>query len=135
MDFSKKDKILVLVNKFIHKCIDKANIILMVIDANIGITSDDIKISNLLRKTNKPVILLGNKSEKKNIQFKVSEFWSLGLGPPIVFSALHGIGIDNLYERIKEFENKKTILNQKSPLNNNNPSIKIAFVGKPNTGK
>ena len=59
------------------------------------------------------MILLGNKSEKKNIQFKVSEGWSLGLGPPIVFSALHGIGIDDLYERIKEFENKKTILNLK----------------------
>ena len=137
LDFSKKDKIILLINKFIHKCIDNSNIILMVIDANVGITSDDVKISNLLRKTNKPVILLGNKSEKKNIQFKVSEGWSLGLGPPIVFSALHGIGIDDLYERIKEFENKKTILNlKKLPTNiHNNPSIKIAFVGKPNTGK
>ena len=137
LEFSKKDKIIGLVNKLIHRCIDKANIILMVIDANVGITSEDVKISNLLKKTSKPVILLGNKSEKKNIQFKVSEGWSLGLGPPIVFSALHGIGIDDLYERIKELENKKTILKQKPQLinTNNRESIKIAFVGKPNTGK
>ena len=114
LDFSKKDKIIILVNKLMHKCIDEADIIFMVIDANVGITAEDEKISNLLRKNNKPVILLGNKSEKKNIQFKVSEGWALGLGKPIVFSALHGIGIDDLYERIKEYENKKTTLNQKS---------------------
>ena len=47
LDFSKKNKTLELVNKFIHKCIDRANIILMVIDANVGVTSDDVKISNL----------------------------------------------------------------------------------------
>ena len=60
LDFSKKDKIIILVNKLIRKCIDDANIILMVIDANVGITSEDVKISELLRKTNKPVFLLSN---------------------------------------------------------------------------
>ena len=109
-EFNFKDELIKSINNMIYDQIKKANLIIMMFDANIGITSEDTRISKFLKKYNKIVILLGNKSEKLNSKYNVSEGWSLGFGEPIPFSAVHGIGVDELYERIKK-EVKRPILN------------------------
>jgi len=136
-EFDQKDKVISFINKSIYLNIEKADIIIMVFDSVVGITSEDKKISKILKKYNKEIILLGNKSENNNIQYRVSEGWSLGLGEPIAFSALHGVGIDELYNRIKEFITPEKEQDFPKSINekNKNPHIKITFVGKPNTGK
>jgi GTP-binding protein len=137
-EFNFKDELIKSINNMIYDQIKKANLIIMMFDANIGISSEDIRISKFLKKYNKLVILLGNKSEKLNSKYNVSEGWSLGFGEPIPFSAVHGIGVDELYERIKK-EVKRPILNSDEKIEGNNSSkkssIKITFIGKPNTGK
>ena len=137
-EFDFKDELIKSINNMIYDQIKKANLIIMMFDANIGITSEDTRISKFLKKYNKIVILLGNKSEKLNSKYNVSEGWSLGFGEPIPFSAVHGIGVDELYERIKK-EVKRPILNLDKKIEENNSnkksSIKITFIGKPNTGK
>ena len=136
-EFDQKDKVISFINKSIYLNIEKADIIIMVFDSVVGITSEDKKISKILKKYNKEIILLGNKSENNNIQYRVSEGWSLGLGEPIAFSALHGVGIDELYNRIKEFITPEKEQDFPKSINakNKSPHIKITFVGKPNTGK
>ena len=131
-EFNQKNQLISFINKSIYKNLEKANIILMVFDSVVGVTSEDKKISKILKKFNKPTILLGNKSENASVKYQVSEGWSLGLGTPIAFSALHGVGIDELYSRINEFT---TPQKEQDLLSNKNQNIKIAFVGKPNTGK
>ena len=63
-EFDFKDELIKSINNMIYDQIKKANLIIMMFDAKIGITSEDIQISNFLKKNNKKVILLGNKSEK-----------------------------------------------------------------------
>ncbi len=137
-EFDLKDDLIKNINNMIYDQIEKASLIIMMFDANIGLTSEDIRISKFLKKYNKIVILLGNKSEKLNSKYYVSEGWSLGLGEPIPFSALHGDGIDELYERIKK-EVKRPLFDKDEDVQDNTSSkqssIKITFIGKPNTGK
>ena len=137
-EFDLKDDLIKSINNIIYNRIEKASLIIMMFDANIGLTSEDIRISKFLKKYNKVVILLGNKSEKLNSKYYVSEGWSLGFGEPIPFSALHGDGIDELYERIKK-EVNRPLFDKDEEIEDNNPSkqssIKITFIGKPNTGK
>ena len=135
-EFNFKDELISSINNMIDKQIEKSNLIIMMFDARIGITSDDVLISNFLKKKKKNVILLGNKSEKINSKYNVSEGWSLGFGDPIPFSAVHGNGIDDLYERIKTETNRNFRVYQNEENNYiEKSSIKIAFIGKPNTGK
>ncbi len=137
-DFSSKDDLGLRINKTINQCIENSDLIIMMFDALNGITSEDQKFSKLIKKINKPTILLGNKSEKKKLDFLVTEGWSLGFGQPIPFSSLHGKGIEELYERIKEYFIKLKMDYggiAKEKLKNINSPIKLAFVGKPNSGK
>ena len=82
--------------------INEAQVILFVIDARAGVMPMDKYFANLVRKQSKPVILLANKAEGKAGEAGFYESWGLGLGDPIEFSAAHGIGLDDLYENLKE---------------------------------
>ena len=135
-EFNFKDELINSINDMIYEQIEISNLIIMMFDASVGITSDDILISKFLKKKKKIVILLGNKSEKINSKYNVSEGWSLGFGDPIPFSAVHGNGIDELYERIKIETNRNfTVVENKENNFTQKSSIKIALIGKPNTGK
>ena len=135
-EFNFKDELINSINDMIYEQIEKSNLIIMMFDASVGITSDDMHISKFLKKEKKIVILLGNKSEKLNSKYNVSEGWSLGFGDPIPFSAVHGNGIDELYERIKIETNRSFIVDKNEEnYSIQKSSIKIALIGKPNTGK
>lgn len=109
--------------------IDTADVIIFVVDGEEGITSTDREIANILRKSNKEVILACNKLDSKETRENLFEFYELGIGNPIPISAEQGMGIgDLLDEVIKHFpENKDT--------EEDEDLIRIAIVGKPNVGK
>lgn len=109
--------------------IDTADVIIFVVDGVEGITSTDREIANILRKSNKEVILACNKLDSKKTKENLFEFYELGIGNPIAISAEQGMGIgDLLDEVIKHFpENKDT--------EEDEDLIRIAIVGKPNVGK
>lgn len=114
------------IKKQAEVAIETAQVILFFVDAREGLTSSDYDVSDMLRRSKKPVILVVNKVDEYSEE-KVFEFYSLGLGEPFPISAEHGKGIgDVLDEAVSWFEKYE---------NEEDDSIKIAVVGKPNAGK
>ena len=106
--------------------IETADVILFFTDGKEGLHPSDYDVADILRRSNKPVILVVNKIDDYAPD-KIFEFYSLGLGEPFAVSAEHSQGIgDVLDEAIQYFpdETEEKV-----------PSLKIAVVGKPNAGK
>ena len=114
------------IKKQAEVAIDTAQVILFFVDGKEGLTTSDYDVSDMLRRSKKPVILVVNKIDEYSEE-KVFEFYSLGLGEPYPVSAEHGTGIgDVLDEAVSWFEKSEIA---------EHDSIKIAVVGKPNAGK
>lgn len=110
--------------------IDMADVILFITDIKQGVTSDDIEIANMLRRTNKKVILVVNKSDNVGMTpIESYEFYNLNLGEPFVISARAKLGIGEVLDAVYD-EIKSDNLDIEE-----DESIKVAIIGKPNTGK
>ena len=117
-----------------EKAIDDAKVVLFVIDGISGITPEDISFADKVRKTNKPVILLVNKSEAgdKRTNANKNDLYKLGFGDPVYISAMHGTGMYDLYEKLYEILPRDVeVIN----IEEKDDNIKIAIVGRPNVGK
>jgi GTPase len=118
--------------------IAQADAILFLIDSRAGGTAADRAFADLVRKSGKPAILVANKSEGRAGEAGASEAYALGLGDPIAISAEHGEGLAGLYEALRavlppaaaEYEDHEA----RSAQPDQRP-IRIAIVGRPNTGK
>ncbi len=106
--------------------IDTADVILFFTDAREGLTSSDYDVSDVLRKCGKPVVLVVNKVDDYSPD-KLFEFYSLGLGEPYAVSSEHSRGIGDVLDKASEFFERKDA--------EEDSSLKIAVVGKPNAGK
>ena len=114
------------IKKQAEVAIETAQVILFFVDGREGLTSSDYDVAEMLRRSKKPVILVVNKIDEYSEE-KIFEFYSLGLGEPYAVSAEHSTVIgDVLDEAVSWFE--------KGDLEEDD-SIKIAVVGKPNAGK
>ncbi|MDD5454756.1 MAG: 50S ribosome-binding GTPase, partial [Candidatus Ratteibacteria bacterium] len=82
--------------------IQEAELILFLVDGEEGLHHWDQEISQLLRKTGKPIILVVNKFEGKKRDFTSSEFYKLNFPDTILISALHGLNIHELLDKIIE---------------------------------
>ena len=109
--------------------IDEADVIVFVTDAKLGVTADDRVVAKMLYKVNKPVILAVNKIDEGSLIADAQEFYSLGLGEPIVVSGSHGIGIGDLLNKIVES------LPQSEEEQLDEDTITFCMVGRPNVGK
>ncbi len=129
-----------------QRAIDDADVVLFLFDARAGMQAYDEHFADLVRKSKKPVLLLANKCEGKAQEQSIYEAYKLGLGAPLIFSAEHSIGFDELYLELKELEEKlKTKENKTENDDNDNEEesidelkkrpIQIAIVGRPNVGK
>ncbi len=88
-----------------ERAVDAADVVLFMVDARAGITPEDEHFARWLRRKGKPVIVLANKAERREDRDAALEAWSLGLGEPVPFSAAHGLGLDELHDRLEaEFE-------------------------------
>ena len=108
---------------------EEADKIIFLVDGIDGVTPVDEDIANILRQSSKPVFLAVNKVDSHNQITMISDFYSLAVGEPIAISALHGSGgVGDLLEEItKDFESDDT--------KEEDGSIKLAIVGRPNAGK
>ena len=102
--------------------------ILFVLDARAGLTSDDEIIAGILRRTGKPVVVAVNKVDSENQEMDVYEFYSLGLGDPIGISAVNRLSFGELLDRITEGFPEQTEEESED-------IIRTAIVGRPNVGK
>lgn len=114
------------IKKQAEVAIDTAQVILFFVDGKEGLTTSDYDVSDMLRRSKKPVILVVNKIDDYS-EDKVFEFYSLGLGEPYPVSAEHGTGIGDVLDEAVSWFEKGDIAEDES--------LKIAVVGKPNAGK
>ncbi len=124
-----------------------ADIALFVVDARAGITPIDKHFADILRREDKPVILLANKAEGQTGKTGMFESYSLGLGDPIAFSAEHGEGIGVLFDIMEEkvqalgldikHARKKGEFEEEPEETEpeNLKPLQMAIVGRPNAGK
>ncbi len=110
--------------------IDAATVIILVTDLRTGVTAADEDVARMLLRSGKPVVLAVNKADSTGAtDVGVYEFYSLGLGDPIPTSAVHGHGTgDLLDECLKYFPPEEDEQEE-------DDSIKVALIGKPNVGK
>ena len=114
--------------------ISDADVCLFLFDARVGIQPYDEMFADLVRQMHKPVILLANKCEGKLQENGIYDAYKLGLGDPMVFSAEHGIGFDELYLMLCDYDKDKSEKENDKDGDGQKP-IQIAFVGRPNVGK
>ena len=107
--------------------IETADVIILFTDAKSGLNASDEDVAMKLRKSGKPVVLAVNKLDNYNPE-KLYEFYNLGLGEPFGISAEHGSGIGDLLDEVMH-------LIDGSGEKEDDDSIKLAVVGKPNAGK
>ncbi|MBK6710478.1 MAG: ribosome biogenesis GTPase Der [Chloroflexi bacterium] len=110
--------------------IQDADVIVQVVDGQSGITAADREVADILRQSNKPIIIAANKLESSKLWDNAYEFYELALGEVIAVSALHGAGSGDLLDAIVA-----ALPNPNEEEPEDDESIKIAILGKPNAGK
>jgi GTPase len=115
----------------------QADAILFLVDARAGALPADGAFANLVRKSGKPAILVANKSEGRAGQAGALEAYALGLGTPVAISAEHGEGLSDLYDALRAALPEFTAEPAAEPVAvaEEPQPIRIAIVGRPNTGK
>lgn len=107
-----------------------ADVIVFVTDLKQGVTAADSDIALILKKSKKPIILVCNKADNYGkIPDELYEFYNLGLGEPHRVSAVNAIGIGDVLDAIYEE------LPPADENDNDDETIKVAIIGKPNVGK
>ncbi len=109
---------------------DIADVIVFITDVNAGVTQSDIEVAHMLRKTKKPVILVCNKCDRVGAPpDDIYEFYNLGIGEPVPISAGKKLGIGDLLDEIYyKFDSVESEIEDEE-------TIKVAIIGKPNAGK
>ena len=108
---------------------EEADAIVFLVDVMAGITPGDREIAQSLRQREKPLLLVVNKVDNPRRELEAVEFHQLGLGDPVLISAYHNLGIDDLFG---ELESKLPF----APEEDENSDIpRLAIVGRPNVGK
>lgn len=123
-----EDVILAQMRRQAELAIETSHVIVFVVDGREGLTSADMEVAEMLRRSKKPIVLAVNKVDHVKYEDTAYDFYSLGIGDPITVSAGQGLGIGDLLDEvckyfpaIEEEEGKE--------------AVSIAVVGKPNVGK
>ncbi|MDI7774645.1 ribosome biogenesis GTPase Der [Asticcacaulis sp. EMRT-3] len=118
--------------------IDECDVAFFVVDAREGVTPLDRIFADILRKRDKPVILIANKAEGYQAAATAEEARVLGFGEPIHLSAEHGEGISELYEATEKYRQMfegDFMESEDEDEDDETKPIRIAIIGRPNAGK
>lgn len=110
--------------------IQEADLILFITDARSGLTNADREVANLLRRSEKPVLMVANKVESQAAEHQAYEFYELGLGEIFTISAIHGAGIGDLLDQVVE-----SLPTDQEDRPSEDDAVHIAILGRPNVGK
>ena len=118
------------INRQVNIAIKEADIVLLVVDVNEGMTQFDMEVAHLLRQAKKTTLLAVNKVDAFDQQYGAPEFYKLGLGEPYILSAENGLGTGELLdELVSRFRSTNDDENVEEEL------PRFAIVGRPNAGK
>jgi GTPase len=112
--------------------IEEADVIVFMVDARTGITAADEEVADLLRRTQKPVILAANKADNAARRQDAVEFYSLGLGELVTISSIQGTGTGDLLDVIVEALPPE---NEEAEDVEDEDVVRVAIIGRPNVGK
>lgn len=134
LEYGKKENIEADIETQVHLAVEEADLILFMVDAKAGLTISDYGAASMLRKSQKKIIFIANKTDSGEAEINLPEMGKLGFGEPLEISAYHREGIDNLLD---ETETKlKAMGFIKQPHEETmSESTSICFLGKPNVGK
>jgi GTP-binding protein len=107
-----------------------ADVIVLVVDASVGATETDLAAARVLRRSDRPVILVANKVDDERAEASAAELWSLGLGEPYPVSALHGRGSGDLLDLVLDAMPEAPRETEEA-----GGPRRVALVGRPNVGK
>ena len=132
------------------KAIDEADVVLFLVDARAGATVADEAIANHIRRVNKTVFLVANKTDGLDADTAIADFYSLGIGEVYPIAAAHGRGVTALLQqalvpllteqqvqRLAAFEAGEDLdaIDEEAEQEQRDKHIKLAIVGRPNVGK
>lgn len=107
---------------------ETADVIIFLVDGKNGLTDTDHEVAGMLRKSKKPIVLAVNKIDSMKDEANAYEFFNLGLGNPIAISSAQGLGLGELLDEVVgHFGNYD--------FEEDDDTIRVAFVGRPNVGK
>lgn len=110
--------------------IDSADVIILVTDVRSGVVSTDREVASMLQKSGKSIVLCVNKCDTVGEPpAEYYEFYNLGLGDPIAVSSVHGMGTGDLLDAVCEY------LPPAEENEEEDDTVKVAVIGKPNVGK
>ena len=110
--------------------LSEADVLLFVVDVDAGLLPADEEVADLLRRVSKPVVLIANKADNLQRERLAAEFYELGIGEPIIVSAHHGRGLNEMWDGIMA-----ALPDVEAPPPAPQGSIPVAIVGRPNVGK
>ena len=121
-----------------EQAIDEADVVLLVVDATVGVTDEDAQVAQLMRGRSQPVLLVANKVDDQRHEAQVWELMSLGLGEPWAISALHGRGTGDLLDQVVSYLPELVDDDEDSAEVDEDGRagvVSVALVGRPNVGK
>mgnify|MGYP000601472490 CR=1 FL=1 len=118
-----------------EKAMEESDIVIFVVDGTTGVTEDDARAAAVLRKKNKPVLLVVNKIDDPRRENLIWDFMELGLGEPRALSALHGPGSADLLDELLTMIPEEPEAEEPEDTWTEGDEIAVAIVGRPNVGK
>ncbi len=110
--------------------VEAADAVMLVVDAEVGITDTDEAVVQVLRRAKKPVVLAANKVDDARSELEAASLWSLGLGEPYPVSALHGRGSGDLLDALVA-----ALPDEAEAVSLEGGPHRVALLGRPNVGK
>jgi GTP-binding protein len=110
--------------------VEMADAVLFVVDARVGATDEDEAVAQVLRRSGKPIVLAANKVDDAKSEADAQSLWSLGLGEPVMVSAMHGRGSGDLLDVVLDALPETPAMRETEQ-----GPRRVALIGKPNVGK
>jgi GTP-binding protein len=128
-DPSSEEPLIEGVRRQVLAAVDEADLVLFVVDARAGVTGLDAEIARVLRRSDRPVVVVANKVDAGGMESAVADLYRLGFGEPLPVSAEHGRGVAEMLEAVRA----------RAPLDSAPPAprgvVHLAVIGRPNVGK
>jgi GTP-binding protein len=117
------------VKEQVEVAIAEADVIIFLVDNGDGVVPSDLEITQMLRRSSKPIVIAANKADNARLASEVVEFYQLGLGEPLPISAYHGRGAAELLDKVISLLPTPKAVEAEAEI------MKLAIVGRPNVGK
>jgi GTP-binding protein len=117
------------VKEQVEVAIAEADVIIFLVDTGDGVVPSDLEITQMLRRSSKPIVIAANKADNTRLASEVVEFYQLGLGEPLPISAYHGRGAAELLDKVISLLPTPKAVEAEAEI------MKLAIVGRPNVGK